>query len=299
MKVDFVFAIGMLANMSSKQKIVKPKAAPEAAAKEGERIAKRLARAGLCSRREAERWITAGRVKVDGKILETPACVVTAKSKIEVDGKPLGRAEPTKLWRYHKPKGLLTTNSDPEGRTTIYERLPDTLPRVLSVGRLDLNTEGLLLLTNDGDLARHPELPSTGWRRRYRVRVHGSVDEKALARLADGVKIEGISYGAIEATLDTTQRGNSWLSLSLKEGKNREIRRVMEHLNLQVTRLIRLSYGPFQLGELARGDVAAVPKRILKDQLGSHAARFGLTETEGDAKGQKSKRPQARKQSRR
>ncbi|MDE0942545.1 MAG: pseudouridine synthase [Alphaproteobacteria bacterium] len=281
--------------MSSKNKIVKPKAAtetpPKEGAKEGERIAKRLARAGLCSRREAERWIEAGRVKVDGKILETPACVVTAKSKIEVDDKPLGRAEPTKLWRYHKPKGLLTTNNDPEGRTTIYERLPDTLPRVLSVGRLDLNTEGLLLLTNDGELARHLELPATGWTRRYRVRVHGNVDEKALARLADGAKIEGISYGAIEAKLDTTQRGNSWLSLSLKEGKNREIRRVMEYMELQVTRLIRLSYGPFQLGELVRGDVSAVPKRILKDQLGSHAARFGMMETEGDAKAQKSPRP--------
>lgn len=259
---------------------------PEDGAKseDGERIAKRLARAGLCSRREAERWITAGRVKVDGKILETPACVVTAKSRIEVDGNPLAGAEPTKLWRYHKPKGLLTTNNDPEGRDTVFEKLPDDLPRVLSVGRLDLNTEGLLLLTNDGDLARFLELPSTGWRRRYRVRVHGSVNEKALARLADGVRIDGISYGGIEATLDSTQRGNSWLSLSLKEGKNREIRRVMEHLDLQVTRLIRLSYGPFQLGDLPRGEVAPVPRRILRDQLGSNAARFGLAAGEGDAK---------------
>ncbi len=277
----------MLANMSSNTKTVKPE--------DGERIAKRLARAGLCSRREAERWITAGRVKVDGKILETPACVVTAKSRIEVDGSPLAGAEPTKLWRYHKPKGLLTTNSDPEGRATVFEKLPEDLPRVLSVGRLDLNTEGLLLLTNDGDLARFLELPSTGWRRRYRVRVHGSVNEKALARLADGVRIDGISYGGIEATLDSTQRGNSWLSLSLKEGKNREIRRVMEHLNLQVTRLIRLSYGPFQLGDLPRGEVSAVPRRILRDQLGSNAARFGLTGTEGDAKRPAKKQAQKKK----
>ncbi len=271
----------MLANMSSNTKTVKPE--------DGERIAKRLARAGLCSRREAERWITAGRVKVDGKVLETPACIVTAKSRIEVDNKPLVGAEPTRLWRYHKPKGLLTTNSDPEGRATVFEKLPDTLPRVLSVGRLDLNTEGLLLLTNDGDLARYLELPATGWRRRYRVRVHGSVDEKALARLGDGIRIEGVSYGGIEAKLDSRKGANSWLSLSLKEGKNREIRRVMEHLNLQVTRLIRLSYGPFQLGDLSRGDVAPVPRRILRDQLGGQAARFGLAETSGDAKRHKKK----------
>ena len=291
MKVDFVVSIGMLANMSSKQDNVKPGNSPkrgqrdgqQGGQQDGERIAKCLARAGLCSRREAERWITAGRVKVDGKILETPACVVTAKSRIEVDGKPLGKSEPTKLWRHHKPKGLLTTNSDPEGRETVFQKLPPELPRVVSVGRLDLNTEGLLLLTNDGALARHLELPATGWRRRYRVRVHGSVNEKALERLANGVRIDGITYGAIEAKLDSRQRGNSWLSLSLKEGKNREIRKVMEHLDLQVTRLIRLSYGPFQLGDMPRGDVAAVPRRILRDQLGRHAANFGLDDTTGDA----------------
>ena len=286
--------MGMLATMSSKRDMVKRQAAPQseagAGAKAGERIAKRLARAGLCSRREAERWITAGRVRVDGRVLDSPACVVTPNSKIEVDDKPLVAAEPTKLWRYHKPKGLLTTNNDPEGRATVFQNLPASLPRVLSVGRLDLNTEGLLLLTNDGGLARHLELPSTGWSRRYRVRVHGSVDEKSLARLADGVRIEGISYGAIEARLDSTQRGNSWLSLALKEGKNREICRVMEHLNLQVNRLIRLSYGPFQLGDLARGDIAPVPRRILRDQLGGQAARFGMNEVEGDARRPRKKR---------
>lgn len=268
--------MGMLATMSSKQDRVKPG--------DGERIAKRLARAGLCSRREAERWITAGRVRVDGKVLETPACVVTARSRIEVDGKALAKPEPTKLWRHHKPRGLLTTNNDPEGRATVFQRLPDTLPRVVSVGRLDLNTEGLLLLTNDGALARHLEMPSTGWRRRYRVRVHGNVDEKALSRLADGIRIDGNSYGAIEAKLDSRQRGNAWLSLSMKEGKNREIRRVMEHLDLQVTRLIRLSYGPFQLGELPRGEVAPVPRRILRDQLGRHAANFDLGEADAGAR---------------
>ena len=268
--------------MSSHQDTVKPE--------DGERIAKRLARAGLCSRREAERWIAAGRIKVDGKVLETPACLVTDKSRIEVDNKPLGRKEPTKLWRYHKPKGLLSTNRDPEGRATIFDRLPAELPRVVTVGRLDLNTEGLLLLTNDGELARHLELPSTGWRRRYRVRVHGNVDEKALARLADGIRIDGISYGGIEARQDSQKGGNAWLSLSLKEGKNREIRKVMEHLNLQVNRLIRLSYGPFQLGELGKGEVAAVPRRILRDQLGPQAARFGMADSGGDAK-----RPRRRK----
>ena len=295
MKVDFVVAMGMVANMSSKQDRVKPQNANAesgiSSGITGERIAKRLARAGLCSRREAERWITAGRVCVDGKVLETPACVVTANSRIEVDGKALAKAEPTKLWRHHKPKGLLTTNNDPEGRETVFQHLPVSLPRVVSVGRLDLNTEGLLLLTNDGALARHLELPSTGWRRRYRVRVHGAVNEKALERLASGIRIEGVSYDAIEAKLDSRQRGNAWLSLSLKEGKNREIRRVMEHMELQVTRLIRLSYGPFQLGDLPRGEIAAVPRRILRDQLGRHADAFGLGETEGDARKKSPRKP--------
>ena len=250
----------------------------------GERIAKRLARAGLCSRREAERRIADGRVRVDGKILDTPAVLVDDKSYIVVDDKPLAKSDPTRLWRFHKPKGLLTTNQDPEGRETVFQKLPADLPRVIAVGRLDLNTEGLLLLTNDGDLARHLELPSTGWRRRYRLRVHGAVDEAALTRLANGVRIEGIVYGAIEARLDSRKGGNAWLSLSLREGKNREVRQVMENMGLQVTRLIRLSYGPFQLGDLSKGAVSAIPRRILADQLGKQAATFGLSRTEGDAR---------------
>jgi len=267
--------MGILSTMKVTRKTVE--------SKQVERVAKRIARAGLCSRREAERWIADGRVKVDGKVLESPAVLIDGKSEIIIDGKPLAKSQPTKLWRYHKPRGLLTTNQDPEGRVTVFQKLPSDLPRVVSVGRLDLNTEGLLLLTNDGGLARHLELPSTGWRRRYRVRVHGTVDEGALSRLSNGVKIDGIVFGAIEARLDSRKGQNAWLSLSLREGKNREIRKVMEDMQLQVTRLIRLSYGPFQLGELAKGAVSAVPRRILADQLGKNSASFGLSHTEGDA----------------
>lgn len=243
----------------------------------GERIAKRLARAGLCSRREAERWIADGRVKVDGKVLTTPAVTVTAESQITVDGEPLGEAPPAQLWRYHKPKGLVATHRDPEGRPTVFDHLPKDLPRVISVGRLDLNTEGLLLLTNDGELARFLELPSTGWSRRYRVRVHGKVDQSMLAPLAAGLRIEDVRYGPIQASLDSMKGANAWLTLSLAEGKNREVRRVLEHLGLQVTRLIRTAYGPFQLGDLPRGEVSQVPRRVLRDQLGPNANRFGLT----------------------
>lgn len=252
--------------------------------REGERIAKVLARAGLCSRREAETWIGAGRVKVDGKTITSPALNVTEHNRILVDEKPLPAAEPPKIWRYHKPAGLVTTNKDPEGRTTIFDKLPDTLPRVITVGRLDLNTEGLLLLTNDGELARLLELPSTGWARRYRVRVHGKPDETALSELARGITLDGVKYGAIDAQLDRQQGANAWLTVSLREGKNREVRRVLEHLGLKVTRLIRLSYGPFQLGKLPPGEVEAVPRRVLADQLGHLMPSLAEPEKTGTAR---------------
>jgi len=243
-----------------------------AAGEKGERIAKRLARAGLCSRRDAERWIAEGRVSVDGKVLESPALAVTDESDIRVDGKPIPQPEPPRLWRYHKPAGLVTTHRDERGRPTVFERLPPNLPRLISVGRLDLNSEGLLLLTNDGDLARELELPARGWLRRYRVRVHGAVDPARLATLEKGLTVDGIAYGPIRAELDRTQGSNAWLSVSLREGKNREVRRVMEHLHLGVTRLIRIAYGPFQLGELERGHVDEVPRRVLREQLGRSPA---------------------------
>lgn len=234
----------------------------------GERIAKVMARAGLCSRREAERWIAEGRVAVNGRVLESPAVLVTETDDVRVDGKPLAAPERTRLWRYHKPAGLVTTHRDEKGRKTVFEALPPTLPRVISVGRLDLNSEGLLLLTNDGALARRLELPATGWVRRYRVRVHGKPDPAALAALAEGIAIDGVAYGPIDAKLDRTQGSNAWVTVALREGKNREVRRVFEHLALPVTRLIRVAYGPFQLGALPRGAVEEVPGKVLKEQLG-------------------------------
>lgn len=234
----------------------------------GERIAKRLARAGLCSRREAERWIAEGRVAIDGKTLTTPAVTVDESSHITVDGKPLPESEPTRLWRYHKPAGLVTSHKDPQGRPTVFERLPEGMPRVISVGRLDLNSEGLLLLTNDGELARRMELPATGWVRRYRVRVHGEPDPTQLAALEKGITVDGVAYGPIKALLDRQQGSNAWLTVSLKEGKNREIRRVMDHLGWSVSRLIRVAYGPFQLGLLESGEVDEIPSRVIKEQLG-------------------------------
>jgi 23S rRNA pseudouridine2605 synthase len=234
----------------------------------GERIAKYLARAGIASRRDAEKLIAEGKVKLNGKVVATPATFVAPGDRISVDGKPVAAAERTRLFRYHKPEGLVTTHRDPQGRTTVFATLPPGLPRVVSIGRLDITSEGLLLLTNDGALARRLELPSNGWLRRYRVRVHGAVDERALAALARGVTIERVAYGPIEAGLDSRQGSNAWLTVSLKEGKNREVRRVMAHLGLQVTRLIRVAYGPFQLGALPRAGVEEVHPRILREQLG-------------------------------
>ena len=238
-----------------------------------ERIAKRIARAGLCSRREAERWIEAGRVAVEGKTLDSPAFNVAPGAVVTVDGKPIPEAEATRVWRFHKPAGCLTTNRDPQGRKTIFEFLPDDLPRVMTIGRLDYNSEGLLLLTNDGDVARRLEHPNTAWRRRYRVRVHGRVDEDRLAALARGIVVDSVKYGPIEAVLEREQRSNAWLVMSLSEGKNREVRRICEHLGLQVTRLIRVSYGPFQLGNMPSGACEAVPAKALAEQLGGGGKR--------------------------
>jgi 23S rRNA pseudouridine2605 synthase len=245
-----------------------PRSSPTNGAAKGERIAKVIARAGLASRREAEAWIAAGRVAINGGIITSPAVNVDAKDRVSVDGKPLPARERTRLFLYHKPRGLLTTNVDARGRPTIFAALPKDMPRVVSVGRLDLNTEGLLLLTNDGGLARVLELPSTGWLRRYRVRAHGNVTQDALDRLRAGITIEGVRYGAIEATLDRTQGSNVWLTFAIREGKNREVRNVLGALGLQVNRLIRVSYGPFQLGELSTGAVEEVRTRTLRDQLG-------------------------------
>lgn len=245
----------------------------EGGRKRGERIAKWLARAGVASRRDAERMIAEGRVRLGGKVVESPATFVAPGDHVTVDGKPVAAPERTRLFRYHKPPGLVTTHRDPEGRPTVFERLPPGLPRLVSVGRLDLTSEGLLLLTNDGALARRLELPSNGWLRRYRVRVHGRVEEKALAALARGVTIDGVQYGPIEAGLDARQGSNAWLTVSLREGRNREIRRVMAHLGLEVTRLIRTAYGPFQLGALPRGAVEEVNAKVLRDQLGLDAPK--------------------------
>lgn len=240
-----------------------------------ERVAKRIARAGLCSRRDAERWIADGRIKVNGRRIDSPALNVDAGDVVLVDGAPLPAVEAPRLWRHHKPKGRVTTHKDPEGRPTVFAHLPPGLPRVLSIGRLDLNTEGLLLLTNDGALARTLELPATGWVRRYRVRVHGTPREDALAGLARGVTVDGVAYGPIDASLERQQGANAWLNVALTEGKNREIRNVMGHLGLEVSRLIRVAYGPFQLGNLPRGQVAEVPGKVLKEQLGRHMASGG------------------------
>jgi len=246
--------------------------------KSGERIAKAIARAGLASRREAEGWIAAGRVAVNGTVIASPALNVTADDRISVDGAPLPGRERTRLFLYHKPRGLLTTHADPRGRPTIFQKLPPDLPRLISVGRLDFNTEGLLLLTNDGALARVLELPATGWLRRYRVRAHGSVIQSQLDELGKGIAISGIRYGAIEANLDRVQGSNLWLTFAIREGKNREVRNVLGHLGLTVTRLIRVSFGPFQLGELALGAVEEVRTRTLREQLGDKLAALSAAD---------------------
>ena len=248
------------------------------------RIAKALARAGLCSRREAERWIEGGRVSVNGEVLKSPARDVSPADRIVVDGNPLPAPEPPRLWRYHKPKGRVTTHSDPQGRPTVFEALPEEMPRVISVGRLDFNTEGLLLLTNDGALARHLELPATGWLRRYRVRAHGAVTQEALDKLKEGIEIAGVRYGPIEATLDKVQGANVWLVMGLREGKNREVRTILDTLGLTVNRLIRVSFGPFQLLEMKPGEVEPVQRRVMVDQLGAGIAReLGLMDPEREA----------------
>ena len=246
---------------------------PEDGKPNGERIAKVIARSGLCSRRDAEVLIGEKRVSVNGTVIESAALDVLPADKVLVDGKPLASRQPPRLWRYHKPKGRVTTHKDPEGRPTVFEALPEGLPRLISVGRLDFNTEGLFLLTNDGDLARHLELPSTGWARRYRVRAFGQIEQSKLDELAGGLRTGGVNYGPIEATLEREQGDNVWITLLIREGKNREVRRIMEHLGLTVNRLIRVSFGPFVLGELEPGQIEEVKTSVLKDQLGPRLTR--------------------------
>jgi 23S rRNA pseudouridine2605 synthase len=236
--------------------------------KAGERIAKAVARAGLASRRDAEEWIVQGRVTVNGRVINSPALDITENDVVSVDGKPLPPRERTRLFLYHKPRGLMTTHADPEGRPTVFDHLPEGLPRLISIGRLDFNTEGLLLLTNDGGLARALELPDTGWLRRYRVRAHGEVTQAQLDQLKEGIEVDGIKYGSIDATLEHDQGANVWLVFAIREGKNREVRNVLAHLGLEVNRLIRVSYGPFQLGEIAESAVEEIKTRVLREQLG-------------------------------
>ena len=234
----------------------------------GERIARRLARAGVASRRVAETMIAAGRVAVNGQVIAAPALTVTAADKVSVDGKPLAAPEPARLWRYYKPLGLVTSERDEKGRDTVFAHLPAELPRVMSVGRLDLNSEGLLLLTNDGALKRRLELPSTGWLRKYRVRAHGSPDDASLEPLRKGITVDGERFQPMRVGIDRQQGANVWLTVALREGKNREVRRALEAIGLRVSHLIRVSYGPFQLGDLEPGGVEEVRPKVLREQLG-------------------------------
>ncbi|MAM62670.1 pseudouridine synthase [Maritimibacter sp. UBA3975] len=239
----------------------------------GDRIAKVLSRAGVASRREAERMIEAGRVAVNGRVIDSPALNVTARDRITVDEKEVSEPEAPRLWLYHKPTGLVTTERDEKGRDTVFEKLPEDMPRVMSVGRLDINSEGLLLLTNDGGIKRKLELPSTGWVRKYRVRVNGKPEEAVLEKLRKGITVDGERFQGMAVTLDRQQGANAWLTIGLREGKNREIRRAMEAVDLTVNRLIRISYGPFRLGELKAGAVEEVKGRVLREQLGLEAPK--------------------------
>ena len=266
-----------------------------------ERLAKKIAAAGFCSRRDAEKWIADGRVTVNGSVHLSPAFNAGPDDRITVDGKPVESAGAPRLWRFYKPRGLVVSNRDEKGRATIFDSLPEGMPRVVSVGRLDLDSEGLILLTNSGELARHLELPSTGWSRKYRVRVRGQVDEERLASLADGITIDGVSYRGIKAALDRQASGNAWLTIALTEGKNREIRRVMEHLGHTVSRLIRTSFGPFTLGDLDEGGIEEIRRAVLRDQLG---LEHGGGDGSGKATGRKAshahhQRKKARHRSRR
>jgi 23S rRNA pseudouridine2605 synthase len=250
-----------------------PNDGPEGSKAKGERIAKVIARSGLCSRRDAEVLIGEKRVSVNGVIIESAALAVSQADKVLVDGRLISSRKAPRLWRYYKPKGRVTTHKDPEGRPTVFDALPEDLPRLISIGRLDFNTEGLLLLTNDGELARHLELPSTGWTRRYRVRAYGKIGQTRLDELRDGVTVAKVNYGPIDAALEREQGDNVWITLSIREGKNREVRRIMEHLGLTVNRLIRVSFGPFMLGDLEPGQIEEVKTSILKDQLGARLSR--------------------------
>ncbi len=255
--------------MVGKEKPPAPKTPAKATdTPEGERIAKVLSRAGIASRREAERLIELGEVKVNGKVITSPALNVTAKDRITVRGQPVGQPEPPRLWLYYKPEGLVTSASDEKGRDTVFDHLPEDMPRVMSIGRLDLNSEGLLLLTNDGEIKRKLELPSTGWTRKYRVRVKGNPTDPDLEPLRKGVTVDGEKFRPMTVKLDRHQGANAWLTVSLQEGKNREIRRAMSHIGLTVNRLIRISYGPFRLNELQPGEVEEVRPRVLREQLG-------------------------------